>query len=218
MYWPFFPNRKGTWASASCRAAPAPPVHTPSPSHAQVPYLTVQHQLQHQTPEVHKSRGAALLSPLLQLPVVGRQALGREGLQLTLGQVLPDMTDGSLEVLLRPLRVPIQMGHCPEKTKDHYGRRLRLSMVAATPISILWLLPTCGSCHQTLPVWELSQGFLSLVGTVQYRVWATYVIYIFLVTTVLKSKKRPEKINFNSIFHLIQYLNIIITACNQYLN
>ena len=73
MYWPFFSNRKGTWASASCRAAPAPPVHTPSTSHAQVPYLTVQHELQHQTPQVHKSRGVALLSPLLQLPVVAGQ-------------------------------------------------------------------------------------------------------------------------------------------------
>lgn len=116
---------------------PAPPVHTPSTSRAQVSYPTVQHELQHQTPQVHESRGVALLSPLRQLPVVARQAIRREGLQLTLGQVLPDMTDGSLEVLLRPLRVPIQMGHCPEKTKECYSSRPRLSMVAATPVSIL---------------------------------------------------------------------------------
>lgn len=89
-----------------------------STSHAQVPYLTVQHELQHQTPQVHKSRGVALLSPLLQLPAVAGQALRREGLQLTLGQDAPDMTDGSLEVLLWPLRVPMQMGHCPGKQRS----------------------------------------------------------------------------------------------------
>ena len=33
-----------------------------------------------------------------------------------------------------------------------------------------------------------------------------------------KEALKKAQINFNSIFHLIQYLNIIITACNQYLN